>query len=96
MLGRLWDRLEIGTAVRRVGGRAPSGRGRDRAGDLRAGRAAGVEPGSKLAATRWVAERVFIQGCGGFSDDAAYAAMDFLLAALEEVAAEIFSLWRTC
>ena len=49
------------------------------------------EPGSKLAAARWVAERVFIEGCGGFSDDAAYAAMDFLLAALEEVAAEIFA-----
>jgi Short C-terminal domain len=47
------------------------------------------EPGSKLAANRWVTERVFIDGCGGFSDDAAYAAMDFVLAALDEVAAEI-------
>jgi IS4 transposase len=91
VLGRLWDRLEIGTAVRR----AASGRRLD--GDatervifaLVAQRA--CEPGSKLAATRWVAERVFLDGCGGFSDDAAYAAMDFLLAALEEVAAEIFS-----
>jgi Transposase DDE domain len=91
VLGRLWDRLEIGTAVRRVAaGRRLDGDATERViFALVAQRA--CEPGSKLAATRWVAERVFIQGCGGFSDDAAYAAMDFLLAALEEVAAEVFS-----
>ena len=49
-----------------------------------------LEPGSKLAATRWVAERVAIAGCAGFSDDAAYRAMDFLLDALGEIAARIF------
>lgn len=91
VLGQLWDRLEIGTAIRRVA----AGRRLDKDATERvifalvAQRA--CEPGSKLAATRWVAERVFLDGCGGFSDDAAYAAMDFLLAALEEVAAEIFS-----
>jgi Transposase DDE domain len=91
VLGRLWDRLEIGTAIRRVA----AGRRLDKDATERvifalvAQRA--CEPGSKLAATRWVAERVFLDGCGGFSDDAAYAAMDFLLAALEEVAAEVFS-----
>ena len=91
VLGGLWDRLEIGTAVRRVAaGRRLDGDATERViFALVAQRA--CEPGSKLAATRWVAERVFIGGCGGFSDDAAYAAMDFLLAALEEVAAEIFS-----
>ena len=91
VLGRLWDRLEIGTAVRRVAaGRRLDGPVTERViFALVAQRA--CEPGSKLAATRWVAERVFIEGCGGFSDDAACAAMDFLLAALEEVAAEIFS-----
>ncbi|MGH9262714.1 MAG: IS1634 family transposase, partial [Acidimicrobiales bacterium] len=50
-----------------------------------------LEPGSKLAGTRWVAERVAIEDCAGFSDDAAYAAMDFLLDALGEIAGEIFS-----
>ena len=50
-----------------------------------------LEPGSKLAATRWVAERVVIDGCPQFSDDQAYRAMDFLLDALEEIASEIFS-----
>ena len=52
--------------------------------------AAGVRAGSKLAATGWVAERVAIESCAGFSDDAAYAAMDFLLDALAEIAAEVF------
>jgi hypothetical protein len=50
-----------------------------------------LEPGSKLAATGWVAERVAIDACSGFSEDAAYAATDFLLDALAEVAAEMFA-----
>ncbi len=44
-----------------------------------------LERGSKLAGTNWVAERVVIEGCTGFSEDAAYAAMDFLLEAPEEM-----------
>jgi DDE family transposase len=90
-LDRIWERLGVGAAIRRVAA------GRRRDGDavervvfaLVAQRA--CEPGSKLAATGWVAERVAIQGCPGFTDDAAYAAMDFLLDALDEIAAEIFS-----
>jgi hypothetical protein len=50
-----------------------------------------LEPGSKLTGTWWVAERVAIKGCPGFSEDAAYAAMDFLLGALGEIASEIFT-----
>ena len=46
-----------------------------------------LEPGSKLGATRWVAERVAIDGCPQFSDDQAYRAMDFLLDALEALKA---------
>jgi hypothetical protein len=49
------------------------------------------EPGSKLAATSWVAQRVAIAGRPPFTDDAAYAAMDFLLDALDEIAAEVFA-----
>ena len=90
-LDRIWERLGVGAAIRRVAA------GRRRDGDavervvfaLVAQRA--CEPGSKLAATGWVAERVAIGGCAGFTDDAAYAAMDFLLDALDEIAAEIFS-----
>ena len=36
-------------------------------------------------------ERVAIARCPGFTDDAAYAAMDFLLDALGEIAGEVFS-----
>jgi transposase len=50
-----------------------------------------LEPDSRLAATRWVRETVVIQDCARFSDDSAYAAMDFLLKALNEIAAEIFA-----
>jgi Transposase DDE domain len=90
-LDRLWERLEIGAAIRKVAaGRRLDGDAVERViFALVAQRA--LEPGSKLAATGWVAERVAISGCPGFSDDAAYAAMDFLLEALEEIAAEIFA-----
>lgn len=50
-----------------------------------------LEPGSKLAATRWASERVAIEGCPPFTDDAAYRAMDFLLAALPEIAEGVFA-----
>jgi hypothetical protein len=89
-LDRLWERLEIGQAIRRAAeGRRLDGEAAERVIFALAAQRA-LEPASKLAATRWVAERVFIEGCPGFSDDAAYRAMDFLLAALEEIAAEIF------
>jgi hypothetical protein len=88
---RLWERLGVGAALRRVaGGRRLDGEATERViFALVAQRA--LEPGSKLAATRWVAERVAIEGCPGFCEDTAYAAMDFLLAALSEIASEIFA-----
>src|SRR3954447_25480667 len=89
-LDRLWERLGIGAAIRRAAeGRRLNGEQVERVVfTLVAQRA--LEPGSKLAATGWVAQRVAIEGCAGFSDDAAYAAMDFLLEALAEIAAEVF------
>jgi hypothetical protein len=89
-LDRIWERLGIGAAIRRVAaGRRLDGEAVERVVfSLVAQRA--LEPGSKLAATKWVAERVAIEGCTGFSEDAAYAAMDFLLEALPEIASEIF------
>jgi hypothetical protein len=90
VLDRLWERLEIGQAIRRAAeGRRLDGEAAERVIFALAAQRA-LAPASKRAATRWVAERVFIEGCPGFSDDAAYRAMDFLLAALEEIAAEIF------
>lgn len=76
----------MGGASRAVGGWA----GTHREGDLCVGRQCLLEPGSKLASTGWIAARAGIGGCTGFSDDAAYAAMDFLLAALAEIAGEVF------
>jgi Transposase DDE domain len=89
-LDRLWQRLGIGAAIRQVAAR------RRLDGDtvervvfaLVVQRA--LEPGSKLAATRWVGERVAIDGLAGLTDDQAYRAMDFLLEALDEIAAGIF------
>ncbi|HEX2297476.1 MAG TPA: transposase [Pseudonocardiaceae bacterium] len=89
-LDRVWERLGIGRAIRA----AADGRRLDAEATERvifalvAQRA--LEPGSKLAATGWVAQRVAIEGCPGFDADAAYAAMDFLLDALGEVAAGVF------
>ena len=90
-LDAVWERLGIGAAVRRVAeGRRLDGQAVERViFSLVAQRA--LEPGSKLAATGWVAERVAISNCRGFSDDAAYAGMDFLLESLPEIAGEIFS-----
>jgi hypothetical protein len=89
-LDRVWQRLGIGAAVRRVAaGRRLDGELVERVlFALVAQRA--LEPGSKLAATDWVAHRVAVEGCPGFSDDAAYRGMDFLLDALPEIAGEVF------
>ncbi len=90
VLDRLWERLGIGAAIRQVAvGRRLDGDAVERVVFALVAQRA-LEPGSKLAGTKWVAERVAIEGCTGFSDDAAYAAMDFLLQALGEIAGEIF------
>ena len=90
-LGRVWERLGIGAAIRRVAtGRRLDGEATERVVFALVAQRA-LEPGSKLAATGWVAERVAIEGLGGFSDDAAYRGMDFLLDALDEIAAEVFA-----
>src|SRR4051812_33821747 len=87
-LDRLWERLGMGAAIRRAAdGRRLDGEQVERVVFALVAQRA-LEPGSKLAATGWVAERVAIEGCAGFSDD---AAMDFLLDALTEIAAEVFA-----
>jgi hypothetical protein len=91
VLDRLWERLGIGRAlVRAAQGRRLDAESYERVlFALVANRC--LEPSSKLAATRWAAERVGLLGCPPFDDDGAYASMDFLLEALDEVAAEIFT-----
>ena len=91
VLDQMWARLGIGAAIRRVAERRKvDGAVAERViFALVAQRA--LEPGSKLACTTWVTERVFIEHLPTFSDDQAYRAMDFLLDALEEIAAEVFA-----
>jgi hypothetical protein len=50
-----------------------------------------LEPDSKLACVSWARERVALSSCPDFDDQAAYAAMDFLLDALSEIATGIFN-----
>jgi hypothetical protein len=89
-LDRVWERLGIGAAIRRVAtGRRLDGEAVERVVFALVAQRA-LKPGSKLAATDWVAHRVAIDGLAGFTDDQAYRAMDFLLDALEEIASEIF------
>lgn len=91
VLDALFARLGIGKALRQAAeGRRLDSRAVERiCFALVAQRA--LEPGSKLAATRWVAERVAIEHCPRFDSDAAYAAMDFLAGALPEIAEAIFA-----
>lgn len=90
VLDELWHRLGIAKAL------MDAAAGRRLAGEivervlfaLVAGRC--LEPASKLACVGWVKERVAISSCPPFDDQAAYAAMDFLLDALGEIAQGIF------
>ncbi len=90
-LERVWERLGIGAAIRTAakGRRLDADAAERVVFALVAQRA--LEPGSKLAATSWVAQRVWIENLTGLSDDQAYRGMDFLLEALEEIAAEVFT-----
>jgi hypothetical protein len=49
-----------------------------------------LEPSSKLAATRWVAERAFVAGLDEVSDDACYRAMDWLLEIEPDLATAVY------
>jgi hypothetical protein len=91
VLDELWHRLGIARALMdAAGGRRLSGEVAERVlFALVAQRC--LEPASKLACVSWVLERVAISACPPFDDQAAYAAMDFLLDALGEIAAEVFS-----
>lgn len=89
-LDALWQRLGIGVALRRAAaGRRLDPEVAERTVFAMVAQRA-LDPGSKLACCRWVAERVAIDGLATLGDDQAYRGMDFLLEALDEIAAEIF------
>jgi hypothetical protein len=90
VLDELWHRLGIARALMEAaGGRRLSGEVVERVLFALVAQHC-LEPASKLACVSWVQERVAISSCPPFDDQAAYAAMDFLLDALEEIAAGIF------
>ncbi len=90
-LDRLWERLGIGAALRTAAtGRRLDAELAERVVFAMVAQRA-LEPGSKLACCRWVAEDVAIPGLPALGDDQAYRGMDFLLDALEEIASEIFA-----
>jgi len=90
VLDELWHRLGIAQAVQAVaGGRRVDGNVVERIlFALVAQRC--LEPASKLACVSWARERVALTACPAFDDQAAYAAMDFLLDALDQIATGIF------
>ncbi|MDA8311559.1 MAG: hypothetical protein M0Z46_13300 [Actinomycetota bacterium] len=90
MLDELWHRLGIARALHKVAtGRRLDGEIVERIlFALVAQRC--LEPASKLACVSWVRERVALSSCPPFEDQAAYAATDFLLDALGEIATGIF------
>jgi len=90
-LDRVWERLGIGTAIREAAeGRRLDAQAVERVVFALVAQRA-LEPSSKLADTRWVAERVAVEGLTAMTEDQAYRAMDFLLDALDDIAGEIFS-----
>jgi len=88
---RLWDRLGIGAAIRRVAaGRRVDDTAVERVIFAMVANRLSPTPLSKLAGCTWVANRVFIDGLAVVSDDACYRAMDFFLDALPDLQQEVF------
>jgi hypothetical protein len=89
--GRLWERLGIGeVVVQAAGARRLEAQAVERAIFAMVANRLSVRPLSKLAGCGWVAERAFIEGLAGISDDACYRAMDFLHAVLPELQERVF------
>jgi transposase len=89
VLDALWNRLRIDTVMTRL----LEGRKRDPRTErvlfaLVANRA--LEPGSKLAAARWVSRRAHIDGLPETTDDACYRAMDWLIDIAGDLEKEVF------
>ncbi|GEL21027.1 hypothetical protein PA7_48640 [Pseudonocardia asaccharolytica DSM 44247 = NBRC 16224] len=89
VLDALWRRVGIDTVMARLlTGRKLDPRVERVLFALVANRA--LEPGSKLAAARWVSRRTHIHGLPETSDDACYRAMDWLLEIAPDLEKEVF------
>ena len=92
VLDQLWRRLGIVTTLKRLLGGRRVDAGVERVlFALVANRA--LEPSSKLAATKWVAERVAIAGLDDVDDDSCYRAMDWLMKVQTDLAEAVY--WAT-
>ena len=92
VLDQLWRRLGIDTTLKRLLGGRRVDAGVERViFALVANRA--LEPSSKLAATKWVAERVAIAGLDDVDDDSCYRAMDWLMKVQTDLAEAVY--WAT-
>jgi hypothetical protein len=89
VLDALWRRVGIDTAMTRLlAGRKLDPRVERVLFALVANRA--LEPGSKLAAARWVSRRAHVDGLTEVSDNACYRAMDWLIEIAPELEREVF------
>jgi len=88
---RLWERLGIGEAITKAcAARRLDGAVVERTIFAMVANRLSVKPLSKLAGCDWVADRAFVQGLPGVTDDACYRAMDFLHETLEELQKTVF------
>ena len=88
---RLWARFGIGEVIRAaVGGGRVDAEQVERTIFAMVANRLSVKPLSKLAGCGWVAERAFVDGLPGVSEDACYRAMDRLHGALGGVQERVF------
>lgn len=90
VLDQLWDRLGIAKVIRKVaGGRKLDATATERIlFALVASRA--LAPSSKLEATRWIREDVYIPGLAEVDSESCYRTMDFFLDVLPELQETVF------
>jgi len=89
VVAALWEELGIAKTLRRAARRGRFTTDVERAVLLLVCQRM-LEPGSKLAATRWLADEIRLPGIVEVSDDQLYRAMDFLLAEADAVQEAVF------
>ena len=89
VIASVWEELGLATTLRRAARRGRFTTDVERAVLVMVAQRC-LEPGSKLAATRWLSDEVRLPGIGEVSDDQLYRAMDFLLEQAEAVQEAVF------
>ena len=89
VIASLWEELGLATTLRRAARRGRFTSDVERAVLVMVCQRC-LEPGSKLAATRWLSDEVRLPGISEVSDDRLYRALDFLLEQAEAVQEAVF------